>query len=126
MNNWDFKETLRPHKYIWIFGTGQRCHILNVIEGVMKAAEQSDSAFAQTALLRNTIAGEMKIDLLRANWYAERYTSGLIADGEGWNFQAVKYLMKFEFSTDGIFSVDLNEKKREKSFKDNLINPLEQ
>lgn len=43
----------------------------------------------------------MKIDLLRANWYAEQYTSGLIADGEGWNFQAVKYVMKLDFSTDG-------------------------
>lgn len=31
----------------------------------------------------------MKIDLLRANSHAERYTSGLITDGEGWDFKAV-------------------------------------
>lgn len=49
----------------------------------------------------------MRIDLLGANWYAELYASGLIADGDGWYFHAVKYVMKLDFSTDGIFSITL-------------------
>lgn len=56
----------------------------------------------------------MKIDLLRANWYAERYMSVLIADGEECNFRAVKCVMKLYFSdlADGIFSITFDLEKK--------------
>lgn len=46
---------------------------------------------------------KMKIDPETTNWYAEWYTSALIADEEEFNFWAVKYVMKLDFSTDGSF-----------------------
>lgn len=37
---------------------------------------------------------ETTVDPCSANWYAEEYMSGLIVDGERYNSQVVKYLMK--------------------------------
>lgn len=69
---------------------------------------------------------ELKLDLLRANWYAEWYTSSLIADEEGWNFQAVKYVMKLDFFQQmAALEFVFHNYLCLKTFKDNFIHLLD-
>ena len=93
---------------------------------LMKASKRSDRISLPTQLLKkyNQMCVELKWELTcwGANWYAELYASGLIADGDGWYFHAVKYVMKLDFSTDGIFSITLYSGKKKKPLKDNLVN----